>query len=52
MSLLFGAFRASRCTADGQKKNGAPEQQYPHHSYEVSLANHGTLTFVACIPCY
>ena len=39
MSLLLGALRASPCTADGQK-NGAPDQEGSHHSYEVYLANY------------
>ena len=45
MSLLLGALRASPRTADDQK-NGAPDQEGSHHSYEVSLANYyGALTF-------
>jgi hypothetical protein len=45
MSLLLGALRASPRTADDQK-NGAPDQEDSHHSYEVSLANYyGALTF-------
>src|SRR5918998_2426073 len=40
MSLLLGAFRASRCTADAQK-NHAADQEGSHHGYEASLANHG-----------
>ena len=42
--LLVGSFRAHPRTANRQK-NGAPHQEVPHDSYEVSLANHSALTF-------
>jgi hypothetical protein len=45
------AFRQHSRSVSHQK-NGASEQEGHHQSYEMSLANHGTLTFVVCVLCY
>jgi len=42
--LLLRSFRAYPCTANHQE-NGAPYQEGPHQSYEVSLANYCAPTF-------
>jgi hypothetical protein len=34
------------------QKNGAPDQEGPHHGYEVSSANHSAPLLLACVPCY
>src|SRR5215207_3179879 len=36
-------FRAHPCTAN--QENGAPDQEGPHHSYEVCLANYDAPAF-------
>ena len=48
MLLLWG-FRTYPSTANRHKKNGAPNKQDAHDSYEVCLADRGATAFCMCL---
>ena len=48
--LLVPGFRTYPSTANRHKKNGAPDQESSHHSYEVPSANYDAPAFPYMCP--